>query len=249
MIDFHSHIVYDIDDGSENLEMSLAMLENSKRNGVETICATSHYICRHFEQDREKYFSRLEKLKNLSDIEIVPGLEVRIDYRIIKEYEEGRIWGINDGPYMLLELPFTHIPKDAMDILHEMRIRGVKPILAHPERQHAVINNPNLVQDFIKERVLIQVNGDSLLGKNGRKVQKVAKYLVKKNMVHMLGSDGHNNTFRNTDIRAAYELVDKINPELYKWIEENQYNVINGEKVVFPHIGRLKRQFWIGFSR
>lgn len=234
MIDFHSHIIYDVDDGAKDIEMSAKLLEISRNDGVNTICATSHYVCGVCEQDRDIYNSRLEEIRKLTSAQVVSGLEVRIVPEIVDRYEEGKIWGINDKKYMLLELPFEEIPKYTMDVIYELRIRGVKPVLAHPERNAEIMKNPKILNEFIEEGVLMQVCRGSIFGRHGSKCAKISRQMVKNNMVHLLGSDAHNIHDRDTELKSAYDFVEKLNPELFKWICENQNSVLEGSSVKFP---------------
>lgn len=234
MIDFHSHIIYNVDDGAETINDSTALIEMSKNNGIEKICATSHYVCGACEQNKEEYFAKLNELRELTGADIISGLEVRIRPEIVEKYEKGDIWCINNKKYMLLELPFEEIPKYTMDVIHELKVCGVKPVLAHPERNEEIKAKPAKLAEFIDEGVLMQVCRGSIFGRHGKRCAWVAKRMVKNNMVHLLGSDAHNINDRNTELKSAYDFVLKHNPELYKWICESESNIIEGKGVHFP---------------
>jgi protein-tyrosine phosphatase len=232
MIDFHSHIINGIDDGAKTLEMSLQMLKNAEDEGVEYICATPHFITEEFEISSEKYTEKLDELvlasreENFS-IKILAGLEIYMHPSLPKLYKEKKIWGINGSEYILVELPMGQYPIYTEDIFYELMLLGAKPILAHPERNYKIMNNHDLVINLIKQGVLMQTNVGSLLGDYGKTVKKTAQEFVKGNMIHILGSDGHNITSRKTRLKAGYEVVKKINEELYHWILQNETNIIN----------------------
>lgn len=252
MIDFHSHIIYDIDDGARNIEESLEMIENAKKEGSKYICATSHYMVGSYEPEREDYIERLKSLREkVEGIDIAEGLEVYIDPSLPTLYKNKKIWGINKGKYMLIEFPMREIPKYSKDILYEMTVLNVTPIIAHPERNSRFLKDINFLEEFIEEGYLLQINASSLVGFHGDEARIFAETLVKRNMVHMLGSDGHNVKRRNTNIKEGFIKVRELNPELYNWIKENQHNIFNGQDVSLLEVKEeeKKRKGLFGFLR
>lgn len=246
MIDFHSHIIHGIDDGARTLDMSLQMLKNADVQGVEYICATPHFITEEFEISREKYNEKLARLvlsakaENLS-VKILSGLETYMHPNLPKLYKEKKIWGINDSEYLLVELPMGQFPMYTEDIFYELMLLGAKPILAHPERNYKIMNNHELIINLIKQGVLMQTNVGSLLGDYGKDVKKTAEEFVKRNMIHILGSDGHNITSRKTRLKEGYEILKKSNEEMYHWILQNETNIINNLSIMDTLELKLKK--------
>ena len=231
MIDFHSHIIHGVDDGAKNLDMSLEMLQNADSEGVEYICATPHFITEEFEISREKYLEKLNRLILASkeesfNVKILSGLEIYMHPNLPKLYKEKKIWGINDSKYLLIELPMGQFPIYTENVFYELMLLGAKPILAHPERNNQIIKKHDLVINLIEQGVLMQINSGSLLGDYGKEVKKTAEELLKNNMIHILGSDGHNITSRKTKIKEAFAIVKHKNLGVYNWIIENQTNII-----------------------
>ncbi len=232
MIDFHSHIIHGIDDGAKNLDMSLEMLKIADSEGVEYICATPHYITEEYEISQDEYVEKLDRLilasreKNLN-VKILSGLEIYVHPNLPKLYKEKKIWGINDSEYLLIELPMGQFPMYTEDVFYELMLLGAKPILAHPERNLKIMKNHDLIVNLIKQGVLMQINSGSLLGDYGKEVKKTAEEFVKRNMIHILGSDGHNITSRKTRLKEAYTIVKDKNEAMYDWILQNQNNIIN----------------------
>ncbi len=232
MIDFHTHIIHGIDDGAKNMDMSLEMVKISEGEGVEYICATPHFITEEFEITRGKYIEKLDRLIMVSKeenfkIKILSGLEIYMHPNLPKLYKEKKIWGINDSEYLLIELPMKQFPIYTEDVFYELMLLGAKPILAHPERNIKIMKNHNLITDLIVQGVLIQINAASLFGDYGKEVKKTAESFVKGNMIHILGSDGHNITSRKTRLKVAYEIVKDKNEAAYNWILDNETNIIN----------------------
>ncbi len=242
MIDFHSHIIYGVDDGSKDLNMSLEMIKNAEKEGTKYICATSHYMPEVYEPDSGDYFNKLKELQEKSNINIISGLELYMDPSLPKLYKDKKIWGINEKSYMLIEFPMRDVPKYSMDILYELTVLGVKPIIAHPERNIKLMNNRHIIEELIEEGYLLQLNINSLLGKHGQAEKAFGEELVKRNMIHLIGSDGHNNSFRKTDMKKASERLKELNPELYNWILKNEKNVLEGLDIELPEIKEVKER-------
>ena len=237
MIDFHSHIIHGLDDGAKTLKMSLEMLRIAENEGTEYICATPHFITEEFEISRDKYIEKLNRLilatkeENIN-IKILSGLEVYMHPNLPKLYKEKRIWGINDSEYLLIELPMGQFPMYTEDVFYELMLLGVKPILAHPERNLKIMKDHNLIINLINQGVLMQINAGSLFGDYGKEVKKTALEFVKRNMIHLLGSDGHNITSRKTRIKEAYDIVQHLNEDVYNWINQNQTIIINNDPMM-----------------
>ncbi|MGV8983537.1 tyrosine-protein phosphatase [Clostridium sp.] len=249
MMDFHSHIIHGIDDGAKSLDMSLKMLEIAESEGVEYICATPHFIAEEYEITKGEYIEKFDRLVLVASeanlkIQILSGLEIYMHPNLPKLYKEKRIWGINGSEYLLIELPMGQFPRYTEDIFYELMLLGVKPILAHPERNIKIMENHDLIINLIKQGVLMQINSASLLGDYGKQVKKTAQQFVKKNMVHILGSDGHNITSRKTKIKTAFEIVKDKNEPMYNWISQNQTNIINNKPTTeLLEINTKKRKF------
>jgi protein-tyrosine phosphatase len=251
MIDFHSHIIHGIDDGSKSLEMSLEMLKIAEKEGVEYICATPHFITEEYEIFGEDYIAKLEKLilaskKENLKIKIVSGLEIYMHPNLPKLYKEKKIWGINGSKYLLIELPMGQFPIYTEDIFYELMLLGASPILAHPERNLKIMKDLDLIISLIEQGVLMQMNAGSLIGDYGKDVKKTAEEFVKRNMIHMLGSDGHNITSRKTKLKDAYSIIKDTNRTLYNWISHNQINIINNHSVMEFLDLKLKKKSSIG---
>ena len=248
MIDFHSHVLPYMDDGSKNFDMSLDMLRISTDEEVKHICATPHFIVGEYEIYRENYDEKLKGLRELCktynvNLDIMTGLEIYINPDIPKLYEEGKVWGINDTKYLLIELPMEQFPRYTEDVFYELRLKGAVPIIAHPERNLRIMKDPSLLTNLLEQGVLAQLNAGSLNGLYGKEVKKFAEDLVSRNMIHMLGSDGHNISGRNTKISGAFNMVREINSELYDWISRAQYDILRGSEVEVLPVTSGKKKF------
>jgi len=250
MIDFHSHILPYVDDGSKNFDMSLDMLRISNDEEVRFICATPHFIAGEYEISRKNYNEKLNGLSELCktnniNLNIVSGLEIYITPEIPNLYEEGKIWGINDTKYLLIELPMEQFPRYTEDVFYELRLKGVVPIIAHPERNVNIMNDSNLLTNLIEQGALAQLNAGSIRGLYGKEIKSFAEELLKRNMIHMVGSDGHNVSSRAPKMSNGMKMINSLNSELYSWINDAQYKILKGEDVdILPINEKKKRKFF-----
>jgi protein-tyrosine phosphatase len=248
MIDFHSHILPYIDDGSKNFDMSLDMLKLAIDEGTEYICATSHFIPGELELDKEVYFKRLSNLEYLCslkdvNINILPAVELYIHPDLPRLYKEKKIWGINKTQYLLIELPMQQFPMYTEEVMYELRLQGAVPILAHPERNFRIMKEVALLENLVEQGMLAQVNAGSLLGIYGKDIKEFAEHLVGRNLIHLVGSDAHDDIRRTTQISRAFEIVKSKNRELYEWIDKNQYRIVEGKTVKALQVKPSKKKF------
>ncbi|WP_163194452.1 tyrosine-protein phosphatase [Clostridium thermarum] len=253
MIDFHSHIMPGVDDGSSDIDMTMDMLENSLSQGVEYICATPHFIVGEYELQWEKYQEKLKLMQEKAEgkIEIIQGMEIYINPDLPRLYSEKKIWGINNKKYLLIELPMQQFPIYTEKIFYELRLLGAAPILAHPERNLSIMKKPELLIDLIEQGNLAQMNAGSLAGIYGTDIKKFAEKLVGMNLIHMLGSDAHNNTRRNTNIKQGYNRIKELNKDLYNWIIGHEKMILEGISVELPEIilNKKKKGFFSFFKK
>lgn len=153
-----------------------------------------------------KEFNNILKLNNL-DIEVLIGNELYYSEDIIEIIEQKEFYTLNNSKYLLIEFPPIRFPKNIVDIIYEIKIRGYVPILAHVERYKEVQENVNIIYDCIKEGALIQVNSSSIIGKNGKEAERVSEILLNNNMIHFIATDAHSSTRRRPIIRETYDYI------------------------------------------
>jgi len=236
MIDFHSHIIPKIDDGSSSLEETLEMLKIAKNDGVDAIVATPHFVPGRFENEYKDVLNHIktlnEYIKNENiNITIYPSQEVYITRSTLKYLNDGLIGTLNDTRYIQIELPFFELPDYTFDIIYELRIKNLIPILCHPERYAFIINSLENINKFIDEGCLFQINSGSILGHFGKEVQKTAKMLIENNIIDVLGSDAHNSKNRLPKIKDAFDKIKGIDEKLSKKILENERKIIENVEI------------------
>ena len=196
MIDLHSHIIPNVDDGSKSVEETFEMLKEAKQVGFEAVISTSHYIENTYESnvaERTVWINALQEnlQKTGIDLKLYLGNEIYFTENIIHLLEEGKATSINNSNYVLFEFPMNTRPMNIYDVVYDMIGYKIVPILAHPERYAFVQKEPELIYDLIQAGVLMQSNYTSILGRYGEKAQLIVRKFLESNMIHFLGSDVH----------------------------------------------------------
>ena len=225
MIDLHCHILPEMDDGSKSMEESREMLAIAAAEVIRVIAATQHFI--EDQTSIDAYLKRLEdgikRLQPYADepdkgIRIVKGAEVYISPEI------SRLDGVEKlclagSRYLLMELPMRDIPQYTEDVIYNLRLKGIQPIIAHPERNHRIQDDPNLFLPLIELGAMGQVNAGSINGFFGDRARKCARILFDHKMAHLVGTDAHSSGRRAPRIREASE-------KLRKWIGAETADVV-----------------------
>lgn len=238
MIDIHSHIIPGIDDGAKNIEVAIKMLKEAEKDGTKKVVATPHYCRGYGEATINEIKVLVEKLNQSAkeeniNIKIYSGQEVYFSEQMIQDYKEGIIGTINDSKYMLIEFPMNKFNSNIFDVIYELQLMGITPIVAHPERYLPIIENPSFINKFIEEGYLFQVNTGSLEGKFGKNVKKTAELLITNKIYSFIGSDAHNEKTRIIGLSGAMKIVDKLSLESKEIFVDDSLKLLNNQEVVF----------------
>ncbi len=261
MIDIHAHIIPAIDDGCIDDAMCVAMLRKAAASGTTAIFATSHVLGAGEHPSWEALQAGAAKLREVCkekkiDLQVYSGTEVFMDWELLDELAvqgsyclHGENFGRQAVTYILVELPMHFIPNYADDFWYELRLKGVTPILAHPERYPELMAKTDKLLAWRKEGLLLQCNVGSFAGKFGEAAEQAAKLLLKNQLVDFLGSDAHRDVGRDTDMREGAQVIREVagEAELRRISVENPEKLIRGEamEVVKPtEIVREKKSFW-----
>lgn len=222
MKDIHSHFLPGVDDGAHNIESTKRLLQSAKNNGVTHIMFTPHYVPNsEFTSNKKankEIFKDIEVLaKEEYGLHVYLGNEVYITPDILDYFDKGELCTLNDGNYMLFEIPmFTEI-SNVKSIFLEIINRGIIPILAHPERYICYYKDFNFFFELREMGVLMQVNYPSLIGMYGPKAKKMAKELLKMNLISFVGTDIHSVK------EEKYEKLDAMHKKLLKLVGEDKF--------------------------
>ena len=192
--DIHSHFIPGIDDGSPDMETTIALIEKMQALGFEKIITSPHVMSDFYQNSSEIILKgladvRMElKAKNIN-MEIEAAAEYYIDYEFEQKIgkENFLTFGSN---YILVELSFIQEPRNLFEIIFKLQLEGYKVVLAHPERYNYYTMKE--YEEFISRGVILQINFLSLIGYYSPQVKKKTESLINAGMVRLVGTDCHN---------------------------------------------------------
>ena len=239
MIDIHSHILFNIDDGAETLEDSVKLCRDAADNGVKLITATPHFFdyshIRSFVSERNHKISVLREILDEEDIHIsvAAGSELFLNDKVFSAGDLDALT-INGSRYMLCEFPLGPFDIDRAPLwIDELISRGYTPIVAHPERYIEFHRNLYIIDELLDREVVFQVNIDSLTGKNGEEPQKMAVDMVMRKIALLIGSDAHDTEYRHTRLREKFKDLPEFIDEriLLDCMDKNAKAIFKNEEI------------------
>lgn len=237
MIDIHTHLIPNVDDGSKSVEDTFEMFEEAQKAGFTDIILTSHYIKDYYENKPDElvfWKDRLQEVLNKSNksLKLYSGMEVYISEEMNKLIDDEKLLTFANSKYMLIELPMNTDIKYLDYVIFVLESKGIKFVLAHPERYKSVQKNPSLVEEYIQKGCLIQCNYGSILGQYGKEAKSTIKHLLKNNWVHFMGSDCHKKDGIYLNVPKAVKKIEKIvgKEKLYEITTSNAQKILNNEQ-------------------
>lgn len=208
MIDWHSHILPEMDDGSRSVAESIAIINVQASQGVKTIIATPHFYAddetvESFLNRREKAFACLSSKLPQNSPEIRLGAEARY-YQGISRMKNLHSLKIEGTKLLLLEMPVARWTESVVRELLELSGKGnLKIVLAHVER-YMRFQSSGVLERLIESGIMMQVNASFFTTFTSK---RKALFLLQKGNIHMVGSDCHNMTSRSPKIGKAFETI------------------------------------------
>jgi len=209
MVDVHCHILPSIDDGAEDMEMTVAMANIAVKDGISAIIATPHFNGRQYD------FGMIDTLTDLVNQELInqgiplilyPGAE-------ISAFADQRLTSnacLNGGSWVLLEFCHAPLPNNAEKLIHYQLDRGNRVIIAHPERNPTILHHPEKLHELLEDHVYCQLTAGSLVGEFGLDVQRCAVYLLQQGWIDFIATDAHSTTRRIPKLSEAFRIAEKI---------------------------------------
>lgn len=231
MTDIHCHIIPFVDDGSRTTEVSLEMLREEVRQGVNRIICTPHYRRGFYERSEEEIKNVLEELsenvrKEGIPVELYLGREVKFHAKEYKSFLEKRVVPtMCGGDYVLLEFNYD-METDIDEVVYDTQMAGYKPIIAHIER-YSYFRKVENVARIKAAGAMIQVNADSIASKDFPKERKFVKQLLKFKLADFVGSDVHSG--RVNYMKKAYDKVAKKDRVYADMIFDKNADLIIGQ--------------------
>lgn len=213
MIDLHFHCLPGIDDGPDDWDEAVALCRHAAAEGTTTIVATPHVLREGWLNedpcDRDQLLLKLNSLLGGTPA-VLPGCEYFFSSDAVELWEQaatGPLTGLNRTSYLLVEFPGTSVPRNAGDVIHELAVIGVTPVIAHPERNLQFVREPELLASLVRKGAITQITASSLLGEFGRAALAASGEFYRLGLVHVVASDAHNLDRRPPRLSAARERV------------------------------------------
>ncbi len=194
-LDLHSHLIAGVDDGVETIDESIEIILELKKLGVFNIITTPHIKQERYPNSSMQIKCGLGLLrKELNRRKIKIRIDVAAEYYADEYFLElllkRDIMTFGES-YVLFELSYKHCPSNLEEIIDAIKEAGYIPVLAHPERYLYMLENFHLYHMMKDKGVYFQLNINSLSGYYSPKARKIAKTLLKKDMIEFVGSDTH----------------------------------------------------------
>ena len=209
MVDIHSHILWDLDDGSPDIETSLAMLKLAWESGTTDIVGTPH------SNGEYEYRPAVidERIRELTDRtggqpKIHRGCDFHLNFENVDSLlEDPGVYTIAAKQYLLVECPDYHVGHHTELVLRRLIDAGIVPIVTHPERNPVLQKELKRVEEWVELGCLVQVTALSVTGGFGGSATTACNRLLSRGLVHVVASDAHDPVHRNTRLDKARDVV------------------------------------------
>jgi len=194
--DMHSHLIPGIDDGSQSMDETIAMLAKFESLGYKKVITTPHIMSDYYKNTPEIILGGLEKVKETTaqlnlKIEVEAAAEYYFDESLMARLaKKEKLLTFGDN-YLLFEFSFHSVPDQVDHLFFELLTQGYKPVLAHFERYPYLFNSLDKVAEWREKGINIQMNFNSLSGHYGPGVKKQAERLVDQKLIDFVATDCH----------------------------------------------------------
>lgn len=251
MIDLHSHILPGLDDGPAGADESVLIARLAAFDGARQIYATPHVREDHrYPLDQIDARTRLinERLVEEGvEIEVVAGAEVALTR--VQDLDDATLSGLclGSSQAMLVESPYGEASDVLENTLFNLQVRGFRPVLAHPERCPAFQKSPERLEKLVERGVFCSVTAGSMAGRFGRTVQRFARLMFERGLVHDVASDAHDSKRRPPGLRPGFRVLDGDLPGLLDhtqlFTSDAPAAILAGDALPeLPNLGRVERR-------
>lgn len=221
--DIHTHFLPGVDDGAHNLSETMELVQKDYNEGVRTIIFTPHYRKGMFEKTPEEVEGIYNKIepdlkRRFPEMEFRLGRELHATTDIIEILKQNpKHFALANSEYLLTEFSSLHTEQYIREKCYEITAQGLKPIIAHIERYPNIKDKIEVLKDLKKMGVKIQVNTDSISGKDGFMMKRYCKKLIKKHIIDFIATDGHDMKERIPAFEKAAKNIKKYGGEEYAY--------------------------------
>jgi protein-tyrosine phosphatase len=213
VIDLHTHILWDWDDGPDDRAQALAMCRIAEKDGVKAIALTPHvYRLSRYGDDLNILRQRMVEFADAMakvPIDFHWGAEVFVHPEIVASIEKHG-FTLDATNYVFLEFPADTVPPGTGNLVYGLMAKGYVPIISHPERNRGFMERPEVLFDLVTMGCIAQVTAMSLTGGFGRETRSAAGLFLEHNLVHIIASDAHSSLLRPPVLSGAVEAARKI---------------------------------------
>lgn len=215
MLDLHTHVLPGLDDGAADWDEALAMCRLAAADGIRLLAATPHWYPSQDPPEQATVAAKLERLQELVAVEglgleLVAGAEVALDSRLGELARQGRLPTLGSGRALLLECPPHTSPRLLPELVYSLRLAGLRPVLAHPERTWSGSKDWGWLAGLVEQGCLVQLTGASLVGDMGAGAKAAALELINRGLAGLIASDAHSADWRPPTLAAAAAEVARL---------------------------------------
>lgn len=258
-VDVHAHILPGMDDGAQTREDAVAMARAAEKHGTVIVVATPHVDLASRNRSQVAEIIRgsartltAELVSSGLSIRVLPGMEIAIDPHLLSLLSNGEALTIGDnGKYVLVELPFQHVPGYAEKVVFDLSSAGYVPVIAHPERCNEIAKDPNRMYRLVRAGAIGQLNAGSLTGVFGKPTRRVADILLRHGLAHVIASDGHSPTARPCRLDQAFAIASRTlgRKAALRAVRDIPYAMVRGDGVRLEDPERYTPRRWFLFGR
>jgi protein-tyrosine phosphatase len=237
VVDIHSHILPEVDDGPKSWDVAVAMCEMAAADGITHMVAAPHANDR-YAYDRPYLAEVLEQLRGKigREPQLSLGCDLHLSYENLERVlDQPHTYTIGQTNYLLVELSNFSVPIQITECFTRLGDRGVTPILTHPERNPILQQTPQRILEWAEQGCLVQVTASALTGSWGERPEIIARWLLDRTAVHILASDAHDNKRRVPLLSAARAVAQELVGAEYAeaLVEGNPGAVVKGQPIPY----------------
>lgn len=210
MIDIHSHILFGLDDGAENMAETKEMLYYASREGIQAIVATPHYVrgkenSSDVQKNYDEIMQWIEQVR--LPVTLYLGNEALLSDDLVEDLKEGKCKTLASSQCILVELHNLMPVLIVKRLIFQLTLKGYKPVIAHCDRLIKDKGHKELLLEIVKMGALLQVNASCFTDAGFKAERRVILKLIKKGIISFVASDSHDAKSRKPELKVAYELI------------------------------------------
>ncbi len=244
MIDLHNHILPGVDDGARSVEEACDMARALVAQGVTQVCCTPHTTDWAKAGDEASIRQRVADLQSALDhagigLKLLPGAEAHITPTLVGDVKRHAVATLNGGPYLLLEFPYDSLPPFYEQVVFDLQVNGIRPVIAHPERIAPIAEDARILYELVRRGCLAQLTAMSLAGGFGPRIREVSELMLEHRLIHVIASDAH-------DADAGGRLFALAGTGRQDLLETTPEAIVRGLPVEAPEPMEPKRRHFFG---